>query len=237
MTKCHIMILGKQYLNLKKSDLLKVKMFDDVITEENEIKLLGVLIDNKLSFEKHVIELAAKCNNNIQFLWRTAKDRSEKHRFLLGNALVVSHLNYCDTVYHRFISEKSRKTLSSVQYKLLRFIFCIKSRQRVSLDTLCKRIEWLPLNEHRESKLLTLVWRILNDECLPSYMKECININTNNSRNTRFNSSADKIFNEYGRHTINNTYCTTYISLPFILNNFKNSDAFLNKVQRLFKQN
>lgn len=235
MGKCHLMIMGKQYLNLNEPNKpLKIELYDATVSEEREIKLLGVTIDNKLSFEKHVIELTEKCNRNIQFLWRTAKDRNEKHRFMLGNALVVSHLNYCDTVYHRFLTEKLSKMLNSVQYKLLRFMFGINSGQRVSLDTLCKRIGWLPLNKHRESKLLTLIWRIMHDEKLPPYMKTCIYIN-NNNRNTRFNSSSQAILNEYGRHALNSVYCKSYITLPFILNHFKNATVFMNRVQRFLE--
>ena len=145
--KCHLMVLGKQYLDINSS--VEIDIFYNDVKEENEIVLLGLTIDNKLSFEKHVIELTSKCNNNIRFLWRTAKDRSYHHRFLLTNALVVSHLNYCDTVFHRFLTDKLAKLLSSVQYRALRFICGTRQGQRVSLITLSDCVGWLPLFEHQ----------------------------------------------------------------------------------------
>ncbi len=155
--KCHLMVLGKPYLDTAQP--AQIGIFHQGVVEEPELKLLGLVIDNKLSFETYVLQLAAKCNNNTKFLWRTAKDRSDHHRHLLANALVVSHLNYCDTVYHRFLSEKLSGILNSVQYRVLRFICGVRSGQRVSTRTLCDQVGWIPLHNHRECKLLTLIWR------------------------------------------------------------------------------
>ena len=126
--KCHLMLIGKQYLDIIPSTTIRI--FHQDVHEEEDIKLLGLIIDNKLSFEKYIIGLAAKCNTNIQFLWRTAKDRSVPHRRLLTNALVLSHLNYCDSVYHSFLTDKLCGLLSSVQLKALRFVCCTRSGQR-----------------------------------------------------------------------------------------------------------
>lgn len=232
MDKCHLMILGKQYLNVKSVTPLSLELFHEKIEEENDIKLLGVTIDKKLSFEKHIFELVGKCNQNIQFLWRSAKDRSEQHRRLLANALVMSHLNYCDTVYHRFLSQNLSNLLNSVQYKMLRFIVGVKSGQRVSLDTLCSKLEWLQLDKHRECKLLTLIWRTLAQDHIPRYMQSCIRIN---GTRTRFGSQSTLTLNEYGRHTINSVYCNTFIRLPLSIINVNSSELFLSRVQRYIR--
>ena len=222
MTKCHLMILGKQFLNEKSK--LSIQLFDKCIEEENDLKLLGLTIDNKLTFEKHIIDLVSKCNSNIQFLWRTSKDRNLHHRKLLANALVMSHLTYCDTVYHSFLSVKLTNLLNSVQYKLLRFIFAIRQGQRVSLHTLCERIDWLPLDKLRECKLITLIWRIHKNDNVPVYLQECIQ---KSGVRTRFASRAQAIYNEYGRNTINNIYCTKFITLPVNFSTITKREGFL----------
>ncbi len=59
------MVLGKQYLDTAQP--AQIGIFHQDVVEEPELKLLGLVIDNKLSFETYVLQLAAKCNNNIKF--------------------------------------------------------------------------------------------------------------------------------------------------------------------------
>ena len=58
MSKCHLMLLGKQFLDV--STTVKMSIFHHDVIEEPEIVLLGVKIDNRLSFENHISEIAAK---------------------------------------------------------------------------------------------------------------------------------------------------------------------------------
>ena len=104
MSKCHFMILGRKYLdNTKFNEPLYIEVLDNRIYEEPELKLLGVTIDNSLSFNTHITNLISKANGLIRFIWRTAKDRSEEQRRLLASTIVMPHLQYCDIVYHRHI--------------------------------------------------------------------------------------------------------------------------------------
>ena len=60
MTKCHLMVLGQQYLTGVTPKTLYIDVFDARICAENSIKLLGLVIDNKLSFESR---LQTYCQN------------------------------------------------------------------------------------------------------------------------------------------------------------------------------
>ena len=50
--KCHLMLIGKQYLDTIPSTTIRI--FHQDVHKEEDIKLLGLIIDNKLSFEKYI---------------------------------------------------------------------------------------------------------------------------------------------------------------------------------------
>ena len=234
MTKCHLMVLGKQYLrDVKSNQKLHIELFDDQIDDEPDITLLGIKIDNKLSFEDHVESVVKKCNDNIRFLWRTAKDRNKRHRNLLANAIVYSYLNYCDTVYHRFINGKLRKMLDGVHHRMLCFIYQVDRNQRISYITLCQRHKALPLDQIREVKLQKLIFEIINyQETVPSYLVECID---RTEQSTRHQSRSRISSNEIGRRTLNNIYCSTYSLLSLNIKSSSSVAVFFSKLSNLYK--
>jgi len=82
--KCQLLVLGKKYLSsIRLNDVLDLRLGIKSIYESTDIELLGVTIDNQLSFTKHISEVLNKCEGNLRFLWRTANGRSLMHRKLL----------------------------------------------------------------------------------------------------------------------------------------------------------
>ena len=45
----------------------------DLIWESNDVKLLGITVDNDLKFGKHVLKLCSKANQKLNALSRIAK--------------------------------------------------------------------------------------------------------------------------------------------------------------------
>ena len=64
-------IVVKRNNKMKDSNSLNIKQ--EVINSENCVKLLGVEIDNKLSFEKHISTLVKKVSNQLNAISRMQK--------------------------------------------------------------------------------------------------------------------------------------------------------------------
>ena len=171
-----------------------------------------------------------KCNNNIRFLWRTAKDLSFSNRKLLASALVGCHLNYCDTVYHLHISKELSNRLNSIQYKLLRFICGTRRQDRVSAASLRKKLDWTTLDNLREAKMNTVIWRTQNDLDCPRYLVDCI---YRSNSNTRYHSQGQRILNAYGRKTLNAFFCKNYLALPISVRNHQTEGKFFAACKKL----
>ena len=70
------------------------------VTRVNEHKHLGLILENNLSFEKHLDGKMRKARRNIGILKHLSKYLPLKTLDQMYKALVRSHLDYCDIIYH-----------------------------------------------------------------------------------------------------------------------------------------
>ena len=87
----------------------------------NEVTLLGVAIDNKLNFHKHISELCRKTAGSLNALKRLGKYISANDRKMVVHAYVLSHFNYCPIVWH-FCGKGDTHKIERIHERALRFI-------------------------------------------------------------------------------------------------------------------
>ena len=73
----------------------------------SSVKLLGVKIDERLSFDDHISALCAKASYQINALRRIVKYLTPENRMSIYNAFIASNFNYCNTVWHFLQQPKS----------------------------------------------------------------------------------------------------------------------------------
>ena len=66
----------------------------------NEQKHLGLTLDSKLSFERHLNEKIMKAKRIVRMIKYLSSFLPLKTLDQMYKALVRSHLDYCDTIYH-----------------------------------------------------------------------------------------------------------------------------------------
>ena len=71
-----------------------------VVTEVDEQKHLGVILDKKLSFKSHVIEKINKTKKTIGMIKHLSKYLPLKTLILMYKSLVRPHFDYCDIIFH-----------------------------------------------------------------------------------------------------------------------------------------
>ena len=105
-------------------DSYSLNINQEVINSENCVKLLGVEIDNKLSFEKHISTLVKKASNQLNAISRIQKFMGFKEKEILLNSFVYSNFNDCPLMWH-FCSAKSVKTIQiqKIQERALRILY------------------------------------------------------------------------------------------------------------------
>ena len=73
---------------------------ESIVPKVNEQKHLGLILDSKLSFERHVNEKIMKAKKGIGIIKYLSKFLPIKTLDQMYKALVRSRLDYCDTIHH-----------------------------------------------------------------------------------------------------------------------------------------
>ena len=90
--KCHFMCLGKDTRN-------ETFIFRGLVMKNSkEQKILGVTIDNKLTFKSHIKNLYKKASQKIGALSRLSNHLHDSQKRLILNSIVKSQFSYCPLV-------------------------------------------------------------------------------------------------------------------------------------------
>ncbi len=113
------------FLNLNnygESRIDKVKLIKSVPNEsQSTIKVLGVLLDNKLNFSSHITNIHGKVSRSLYSLRQTRNLLGPTSLKLVYAAHVHSHLNYVSFILSAALA-KHIEPLASVQRKAIRIV-------------------------------------------------------------------------------------------------------------------
>ena len=90
---------GKSHVMLTTDSKLKINVKDSPISNGKIVKLLGVTIDNKLSFESHLKLVFKKVSQKFHTLVRISKFISKKKLRIIMKAFIMSQFSYCPLVW------------------------------------------------------------------------------------------------------------------------------------------
>ena len=172
-------------------------------------KHLGLILDSKLSFARHINEKVNKAKKWIGIIRHLRSYLPTKTLDQIYKMYARPHLDYCDIIYHSpvishdFSSSLTlnfrMNTLESTQYQAALAI--TGAWKGTNLDKIYEQLGWESLNERRVFRRLTMFFKIMNN-LTPNYLKEplpfqqgryrlrtnCI-INTIPCRNTKHRNS------------------------------------------------
>ena len=135
--KCHYMCLGKDVVN----DIVK---FCDVELKSSGLEtVLGIEIDQKLTFNCHVKTLCSKAAKKLSAIQRIANIIDKEKRNLLFNAIIKSQFSYCPLVWI-FCSRRSNDLINNIHERALRGLMIILV---ISLNFLKRKESLLFINK------------------------------------------------------------------------------------------
>ena len=100
---------------------IPIKIKDQEIVSESKVELLGITIDNRLSFEEHISNLCKKAALQLNALKRVAKFLNFSQRKVLAQSFVLSDFNYCPLIWHFCLANDLHK-MEKIQERTLRFV-------------------------------------------------------------------------------------------------------------------
>ena len=88
----------------------------------NEVEILGIKIDQKLSFHQHIKNISKKAGQKVSALLRICPYLKDKKGNVIYNTMIKSQFNYCPLVW-MFCSRKSNNMVNKVQERALRLAY------------------------------------------------------------------------------------------------------------------
>ena len=111
--------------------LVKSNNIDDIelnVTAENvslpssdTMKVLGIDIDNRLTFDGHVSSMCIKAGKQLNALQRLKGSLDRDSRMAIYKSFIMSNFNYCPVIW-MFTSKTSLSKLENIQKRALRFV-------------------------------------------------------------------------------------------------------------------
>ena len=129
--------------------------------------LLGVTIDSKLSFEKHISQFFQHASSQLNALERLGFCMDREIRQVVVKSFILAHFNYCPLVWY-FTSAKQVNKIEKVQERALKFI---SNDYFSDYESLLKKLKFLSMQIRRIRSLCVEIFKGLNDLNAP-YMKE-----------------------------------------------------------------
>jgi len=117
--------------------------FDSTVIELSEkVRDLGVILNKNLTLTYHINETCRKATNAVRSIRRTRKYLTNKNLKLLVNALVISQLDYCNSILYGLPNRELDK-LQRVQNTAARLITGTKPYNHIK--PALQKLHWLPV--------------------------------------------------------------------------------------------
>ena len=140
------------------------------VSREDHTKHLGVCLESRLTFSKHVREAVVKATKHISLLKYLSKYFSRKVLDLSYKLYVRPFLDYGEVIYHNQRADLMN-LIEQLQYKAA--LIVSGCWQGISREKLYDGLGWGSLSQRRWSRRLTMYFKITNG-MTPSYLSDHI---------------------------------------------------------------
>ena len=215
--------------NLKERIKIKGTFINEqCIRFSNDVKNVGVWLDENLSFDKHINKIVAYSYKLLKDIGRIRNIISRKHTETLVHSVISSRLDNSNSLFFNMKKSNIYK-LQKVQNAAARLI--TKKRRRESATTILKELHWLKIESRIMFKILLLVYKRVNGRS-PNNLN--INYKMHNCRPDDYLLLATKKVNTvYGRRTFEYAGPKLWNALPLDVRTEENIDVFKKRVKTI----
>ncbi len=222
--KCELILFGSKRKCKNKANFT-VTCNGHNITSQSSIRYLGSNIDQHTSGKENLLDVCAKANTKLKFLYRHSKHLDKATRKILCSALIQGQLEYACLSYYHSLNITLKKKLQIVQNKIVRFIQNLGPRHHVGHKEL-NELKLLNVNDRMKQLSLNLMFNIYHDKGAV-YLKEFFK-KTSHNHITRSSFASFQIpqVNSITKTSFNYNATQEWNSLPEELKLIQNKDSF-----------
>ena len=137
-------------------------------------KLLGIKIDNKMTFDTHVSSICTKASNKLHALSRISRYMTLKQRRIVMKSFILSQFGYCPLVW-MFHSRKLNNRINRIQERALRLVY---EDNTSTFTELLKKDESFTIHECNIQTLAIELYKVKNG-LSPKIMNLILPLNKN----------------------------------------------------------
>ena len=189
-------------------------------------RILGITFDQHLDWSCHVKNVIHSCYVTISTLKKMSRTAPFKIRKNLAQALILSKLDYGNTVY-RNLPDYQFKRLQRVQNVAASFV---TGRYMKTLDVISK-LGWLPIKERFDCSLAKLAHKVLYKIDKPEYI-----FLERNRKVTNFRQNVECHFLKLDsfKNTFQDSCCKLFDCLPSAVQTIENFSDFKREVEKYY---
>lgn len=172
---------------LAKLDLNSLSAEFPLISFSTSVRDLGVILDQELTFTKHLSSLSRSCFYHLRQLRVVARSLSASAASTLVHAFVCSRLDYCSSLYTG-LPQVRLSSLERVLRSAARLVGSIPRYGSVS-SYMHHTLHWLPLRQRIQYRLCCLVWQSILGSA-PRYLCSIFTLSSSSTGRSGLRSSS-----------------------------------------------
>ena len=184
--KTEYMIIGSKQRLANIINDPQIELGEATIKQVNKSKTLGVVIDDHLTWNTQIDNIAKKVSKGIGMLRRIKEYVSTSTLIKVYNAIVLSHFDYCSLVWDE-CADYLLKKLQKLQNRAARVI--TGSSYEISSENILSELDWLPLKDRFRNKKAMFAYNVKNNIKLPQSMIGKYEMKNNSNHNLRNNNT------------------------------------------------
>ena len=218
----------KSHLLLNSSDTTcGILINDKLIFNENLVDLLGITIDNDLSFKKHVTNLCLKASQKLHALSRVASYMTLEQRRLIMKSFIQSQFGYCPLIWMCHNRQLNNR-INRIHERSLRVVY----RDNLSsFDDLLYKDKSVSVH-HRNLQILAIELFKVKNGIAPSLMNEIFTLKENvmySSKQAFVTHNVRTV--RYGTETLTHLGPAIWLIIPDDIKESISLNEFKNKIK------
>lgn len=176
--KSQAMVIGDKNLG----DYPPIYMYGVDIEQSKLVKNLGLIMNNKFSWEDHAAKISQRIFIGLRSLWPLSNSTPVRTRLLLAKSLLLPHLDYCSEVFYYGLDSSTMKVLEKSVKSIARYVYGLKWND--STESYIVRLLGSSLDTFLKVRCMCFLYK-LDRSGQPAYLKNLLRLGQS-SRSMQF---------------------------------------------------
>ena len=164
-----MIVIGSQQLLQQLDHIPSINFIGKTLEPVAQVKDLGTILDSKLKYNEHIQRLSSSCISKLCQINRVKNLFDQSTLINIINALVMSKVHYCSSIWGNTSEENIKKVHFIQNYAARVIVGNVGKYDHVS--PLLKELGWLPIKELLQHRDAVFMHKCMYNQG-PSYLSQ-----------------------------------------------------------------